>query len=116
MDALVHIFYEIAGVTGTFATGLGLIPRRGNNYAFIVTSICFAIAGTVWLFIKSVAPPDDDNNIEGGRGDDETPMDQSIDSNYFKAVLKGFYLFEKSFFLFTHRKFIWLWSCYFVAR
>jgi hypothetical protein len=111
MDAFVHISHEVAGVSGAFATGLDLIPRLGNNYSFIVTPICFTIAGIISLFIRSVGSSSDDD------GPGETPVNQSTDSNYFKAVLKGFYLFGRSIFigakiLFTHRKFIWLWTCY----
>lgn len=44
MDALVHIFYEIAGTAGAFCTALALIPRFGNNYSFIITPIFFTCA------------------------------------------------------------------------
>ena len=54
MDALVHIFYEVSGTAGAFATALGLIPRLGNNYAFIVTPIFFTACGIVWIFLGSL--------------------------------------------------------------
>jgi hypothetical protein len=109
MDALVHIFYEIAGVSGAFTTGLGLIPHLGNNYSFIITPICFTAAAFVWFFIDSFRLATDN--------DDMTPIDQNIESGYFKSLIKGFSLFIQSFFIgakiiFTHRKFLWLWSCY----
>jgi len=37
MDALVHIFYEVAGTAGAFCTALALIPKFGNNMSFIIT-------------------------------------------------------------------------------
>ncbi|CAF2894838.1 unnamed protein product [Rotaria sp. Silwood2] len=108
MDALVHIFYEIAGVSGAFATGLGLIPRLGNNYAFIITPIFFTAAGIIWLFISSFGLTINDSKDE---------VMSTNESNYFKSVLQGFVLFGQSIFIgakiiFTHRKFVWLWSCY----
>ncbi|CAF3657568.1 unnamed protein product [Rotaria sp. Silwood1] len=108
MDALVHVFYEVAGVSGAFVTGLVLIPRLGNNYAFIVTPILFTMAAIIWLFISSFG-----SNMN--TSDNEIMLTNK--SNYFKSVLEGFVLFGKSFFIgakiiFTHRKFIWLWTCY----
>ncbi len=104
MDAFVHIFYEIAGVSGAFATGIGLIPRLGNNYSFIITPIFFTLAAIVWFFISSL---DDEN----------TSIDENIKSGYLKSIYQGFIDFIQSFFLgakiiLTHRKFIWIWSCY----
>ncbi|CAF4568579.1 unnamed protein product [Rotaria sp. Silwood2] len=108
MDALVHVFYEVAGVSGAFATGLGLIPYLGNNYSFIVTPILFTMAAIVWLFISSFG-------LNMNNPDDEIIL--TNESNYFKSVLQGFVLFGQSIFIgakiiFTHRKFIWLWTCY----
>lgn len=112
MDAVVHVFYEIAGVSGAFATGLGLIPRLGNNYSFIITPIMFTIAAIVWLFISAVGLADE-NNLN-----DEISVDQNDDhSGYLKSLYRGFIDFIQSFFIgakiiFSHRKFIWLWPCY----
>jgi MFS family permease len=108
MDALVHIFYEIAGVSGAFATGLGLIPRLGNNYSFMITPMLFTAAAFVWFFISSLGSITDPVN------DDLPPISES---NYLKSIVNGTILFVKSFFIgakiiFTHRKFAWLWSCY----
>ncbi|CAF1557137.1 unnamed protein product [Rotaria magnacalcarata] len=108
MNALVHIFYEITGVSGAFATGLGLIPRLGNNYAFIVTPICFTAAAIIWLLI---------NSSELSKNDPDSDIMLANESNYFKSVLQGFFIFGQSIFIgakiiFAHRKFIWLWTCY----
>lgn len=108
VDAIVHIFYEIAGVSGAFATGLGLIPTLGNNYSFIITPMLFTVAAIIWFFINS-----------RGIANYDEPAQQSAhtESNYLKSILNGFIIFIQSFFIgakiiFTHRKFIWLWSCY----
>lgn len=50
MDATVHIFYEVAGTIGAFASA-SFIQRLGNNYSFIVTPICFTLAAIVWRFV-----------------------------------------------------------------
>ncbi|CAF0944087.1 unnamed protein product [Rotaria sordida] len=116
MDAVVHIFYEIAGVSGAFATGLGLIPHLGNNYSFIITPILFTAAAIVWLFISSLGLANNNNN-NNNFSDENTRIDRNSESNYLKSILNGFIIFIQSFFIgakivFTHRKFIWLWSCY----
>ena len=109
MDSLVHIFYEVSGTAGAFATALGLIPRLGNNYAFIITPICFTGCGIVWLFLSSLRSPRiDDEEIE------------ETESNYAKIVIKKSLLFFKSVYIggkiiFTKRQFVWLWSGYSVA-
>jgi len=111
MDALVHIFYELAGVSGAFATGLGLIPRLGNNYSFIITPILFTLAAIVWFFINSLGLASDN------KSDELMSTNENNQSGYLKSILNGFIIFIQSFFIgakiiFTNRKFVWLWSCY----
>ncbi|CAF4624568.1 unnamed protein product, partial [Rotaria magnacalcarata] len=79
--------YEITGVSGAFATGLGLIPRLGNNYAFIVTPICFTAAAIIWLLI---------NSSELSKNDPDSDIMLANESNYFKSVLQGFFIFGQS--------------------
>ena len=114
MNALASIFFEIAGTSGTFVTGLVLIPRFGNNYAFIVTPFLFAFAGISWIFITSsqlnTAHPKDQEKSEN----------TNSKSNYLTSIIDGFRLFAKTIFvggkiIFTNRKFIWLWSGYSLA-
>ncbi|CAF0952367.1 unnamed protein product [Rotaria sp. Silwood1] len=109
MDSLVHICYEVSGTAGAFATALGLIPRLGNNYAFIITPFCFTACGIVWFFLGSLKF----SHIESEEPDEN-------ESNYVKSVLKKFFLFGKSVYIggkliFTKRQFIWLWTGYSVA-
>ncbi|CAF1105232.1 unnamed protein product [Rotaria sordida] len=109
MDSLVHVFYEVSGTAGAFATALGLIPRLGNNYAFIITPICFTASGIVWFFLGSLTF----SRAESEESDEK-------ESNYVKSILKKIFLFGKSVYvggrlIFTQRKFIWLWSGYSVA-
>lgn len=101
LDAIVHIFYEIAGTGGAFTTALGLVPVLGHNMAFIITPICFSLAAVSWFFIT---------NLDFQRADEE-PSEPSC--NYLKSVGVGFYLFFKSiamgaYIVLSSRKFIWL--------
>jgi MFS family permease len=101
MDAMVHIFYEVAGTSGAFCTALGLIPSLGNNFAFIISPICFTAACITWYFIRVTAAP---------RSKLEALADQP---GYIRAVLLGFVLFFQSIWtgakiIFSDRKFIWL--------
>ncbi|CAF3900953.1 unnamed protein product [Rotaria magnacalcarata] len=83
MDALVHIFYEITGVSGALMTGLVLIPRLRNNYAFTISPILFTVAAAVWFFISSFGLAKTNNF-----NDEFTSIDQKIESNYFTALCK----------------------------
>lgn len=108
MDAMVHIFYEIAGTAGAFTTGLVLIPKMGNNRSFIITPICFSLAAITWFFIS---------NLGFQR---EKPSVLAKQPSYVKAVFGGFILFSKSVItggkiIFSNRKFIWLPFGYSVA-
>ena len=111
MDALVHVFYEIAGVSGALITALVLIPRLGNNYAFLVTPILFFFSGLIWLFIRSVPNKTNDSN-----------NDLAVDfkrprTHYFRGILRTLFSFIQSLFIgakivFTNRKFLWLFGAY----
>jgi hypothetical protein len=107
MDALVHIFYEIAGTAGAFCTALALIPRFGNNLSFIITPILFTAAACVWFFIS---------NLDYTRA---TSLEKQ-DHNYLVAVGMGFYLFFQSIWtgfkiIMSSRKFCWLLPGYAIA-
>ncbi|CAN8104464.1 unnamed protein product [Discula destructiva] len=109
MDSLVHIFYEITGTTGAFVTGLVLIPQLGNNRAFIITPCMFLCSSICWYFISDL-----------GHGKARKALEGTVQPNYFKATLQGFWLFFESIIvggkiLFTSRKFIWLVPGYAVA-
>jgi hypothetical protein len=100
MDALVHIFYEVAGTAGAFCTALGLIPALGNNMSFIITPICFTLPAITWYFVS---------NLNFKRPDEGLA---AVDRpSYFMSVLNGSILFFKSIWtgaviIFSSRKFI----------
>ncbi|KAH8152672.1 uncharacterized protein LAJ45_03513 [Morchella importuna] len=104
MDATVHIFYEVAGTGGAFATTY-LVLRLGNNYSFIVTPIFFTCACIVWSFISVL----------------EFKVDiEHEKSNYFMQVWHGAKYFGESVYrgaviIFSERKFMWLPLGYSVA-
>ncbi|ODH52459.1 hypothetical protein GX48_01239 [Paracoccidioides brasiliensis] len=108
VDALVHIFYEVAGTAGAFCTALALIPNLGNNYSFIITPVCFAMAAGTWSCITNL---------------DFQPEVQDILAEqpaYTKAIFGSFLLFLESFWtggklMFTNRRFIWLLPGYAIA-
>lgn len=107
MDALVHIFYEIAGTAGAFCTGLGLIPSLGNNFSFIITPIFFTLAAVTWYFVSNLNFKHPTAHLT------EKP-------SYLKSTMNGFVLFYRSVYtgavlIFTNRKFIWLLPGYSLA-
>ncbi|KAL2127591.1 hypothetical protein VTI74DRAFT_10446 [Chaetomium olivicolor] len=114
MDSLVHIFYEISGTAGAFMTGLVIIPQLGNNMAFIITPVCFAISAITWFFLGEL----------DFRRDSLKPSSTSFRArerpSYWKSTFSGLSLFAESVWvgariLFSSRKFIWLVPGYSVA-
>lgn len=109
MDALVHIFYELAGTAGSFCTALALIPRFGNNYSFLITPIFFTLASIVWFFVSDL-------------GYTKATALEKVEKkkNYFVMVGEGFLFFFQSVYvggkiLLTNRRYIWLIPGYALA-
>ncbi|KAK7473101.1 hypothetical protein VKT23_001201 [Stygiomarasmius scandens] len=118
MDATVHVFYEVAGTSGAFASSSAII-RFGNNYSFFVTPIFFTIAGLIWLTLGS-------NTSSASKADAQeiglvvVEKHKSGPTNYFSQVWFGFIDFFQSIWLgflivFRHRSFIWLFPGYALA-
>ncbi|KAH7100169.1 hypothetical protein BKA62DRAFT_706967 [Auriculariales sp. MPI-PUGE-AT-0066] len=113
MDALVHVMYEISGTAGAFATSAA-ISRFGNNYSFMLSPIFFTLAGLVWYFITPIP------NIYPSRSTLSSVEKNQKKKGYLTDIAMGGYLFFRSIWIgaaliFTHRRFIWLFSSYAVA-
>jgi len=104
MDAHVHIFYEIAGTSGAFAT-TPLVKKLGPVYALMLIPILFTAAGIVWLRIKQNpnAPSDVNRNKDIDSSDKK-----NIFYLYFYSVKHGAQI------VFSERRFIWLLGGYVV--
>jgi len=114
MDATVHVFYEIAGTTGAFASS-SAISRFGNNYSFFLTPVFFAVAGSIWIFISKLGHI---KPVEAPLS--EVERAQKPKTNYFKEVGYGAVHFGESVYLgvklvLGNRRFIWLFPSYAVA-
>lgn len=101
MDALVHIFYEVAGTAGAFCTALGLIPRFGNNMSFLITPVLFTCASLVWVLMSNF------------NYNSPASLERAQSVGYIKSVILGFVLFFDSIWtgfkiVFSSRKFVWL--------
>ncbi|UJR29333.1 hypothetical protein I4U23_010545 [Adineta vaga] len=110
-DALVHIFYAISGAIGAFITGLILIPKLGNNYAFIITPILFTASGMVWSLMSSF------KKKKTKRKNQLVTIEKKSKSNYLKIILRKIIAFGQSIYIggkiiLSNRKYIWLYSCY----
>ena len=111
MDALVHVFYEIAGVSGALMVVLVLMPRLGDNYAFIITPILFTAAGIIWLSISSVSNETNESET------DLVPNLKKRKMHCCRAIGKALCSFIQSIctgakIVFTNRKFVWLFFVY----
>jgi len=119
MDATVHIFYEVAGTAGAFASS-SAISRFGNNYSFFMTPVFFAFAGLTWAFVSSLGHSNS-NQVEDS--DNLAAVDQGQkrrSSNYIVQVGHGVIHFAQSVYLgarlvFLNRSFIWLFPGYALA-
>ena len=108
MDALVHVFYEVAGVSGALMTALVLIPKLGSNYSFIITPLFFALSGMICLLIRSPAV------------DEVEPAPARVKRSAIERVRcagQTLSLFVHSIFIgakivFTNRRFLWLFAAY----
>lgn len=116
MDATVHIFYEVAGTVGAFASAI-FIKKLGNNYSFIVTPICFTIAGIVWRFIGVLDFNKTGMALKGEAIAEELGTDADEKTGgilgYFVAVYHGFIHFFEAVWVgaklvLGSRKFCWL--------
>ncbi|KAJ3514270.1 hypothetical protein NLJ89_g2469 [Agrocybe chaxingu] len=121
MDATVHIFYEVAGTSGAFASS-SAISRFGNNYSFFLTPIFFTAAGALWLIISTLSfksPKEIQAELEqAGLGEVEGRRRTS--NNYFVQIGWGAVGFAESVYVgaklvFMNRRFIWLFPSYAVA-
>jgi len=113
MDATVHVFYEVAGTAGAFASSAA-ISEFGNNYSFFLTPIFFTIAGGIWFFISLPH-----GTGVAGVGLDEVEKEPKR-VNYAVQLFYGFINFGKSVWvgfliIFGNRKFIWLFPGYALA-
>ena len=113
MDALVHVFYEVAGVSGALMTALVLIPRLGSNYSFIITPIFFTMSGIICLWIRSTSSTN--NQIEENQPVKKGTKKRAI--HYLKSIARTLLLFIRSIFIgakivFTSRRFLWLFAAY----
>ncbi|RIA95385.1 major facilitator superfamily domain-containing protein [Glomus cerebriforme] len=98
MDANVHIFYEIAGTAGAFASA-ATIKKMGPVYALILIPILFTAAGFIWLKIKhNPNAPSDINRNLGLKSSDRG----SAFYLFFYSVKRGAQI------VFSERRFIWL--------
>lgn len=116
MDATVHVFNELAGTAGAFASSVA-ISRFGNNYSFMLTPIFFAMAGTIWFYVGTLSFGVPTVKIDPDTGlpipQSEIAVVEKKQRNLFMQVIHGFYLFGESIYfgakiVFGHRQFIWL--------
>ncbi|GAA5878615.1 hypothetical protein JCM8547_003845 [Rhodosporidiobolus lusitaniae] len=117
MDACVHVWYEIFGTSGAFASSAA-ISRFGNNYSFLFSPIFLVIAGALWTRVSAT------NKISNEHGGDE-PALAAVERdgrrrNYAYSVIIGAYLFFKSigygaWIVLSHRRFVWLFPGYAIA-
>jgi len=117
MDATVHIFYEITGTAGAFASSAA-ISRFGNNYSFFLTPVFFFIAGAIWIFVSAPTYGTDFDTEESTLSKLEREAYNS--ASYFSQLIFGFVHFFQSIWLGTkivmgNRRFIWLFPSYALA-
>ncbi|RXW15473.1 hypothetical protein EST38_g10383 [Candolleomyces aberdarensis] len=121
MDAMVHIFYEIAGTGGAVASW-SAITQWGDNKSFLLTPVSFAFAGVTWWFISTLSFARERGVSEEVEAAGLAVVDRSQKptTNYLVTVGRGFRSFGDSVWvgarlIFTNRCFIWLIPSYSVA-
>ncbi|RXW13057.1 hypothetical protein EST38_g12795 [Candolleomyces aberdarensis] len=121
MDAMVHIFYEIAGTGGAFASWYA-IDKWGDNKSFLLTPVFFVFAGVTWWFISTLSFARERGVSEEVEAAGLAVVDRSQKptTNYLVTVGRGFRSFGDSVrvgarLIFTNRCFIWLIPAYSAA-
>ncbi|KJA24867.1 hypothetical protein HYPSUDRAFT_85694 [Hypholoma sublateritium FD-334 SS-4] len=121
MDATVHIFYEVAGTAGAFASS-SAISRFGNNYSFFLTPVFFVFAATSWTFISALnfKTHKDIQEELAQQGLGDVDLGKSTSQNYLVQIALGVRGFGESIYVgaklvFTNRRFIWLFCAYSLA-
>ncbi|KAF9559686.1 hypothetical protein EC968_006510 [Mortierella alpina] len=105
MDAIVHVFYEVAGTSGAFFSTF-LVLRLGNAIAPAMTPFLFVLAAIAWTFIGLLDA--DRENMEHRKG-----LESLEQPSLIAQIGHGFKHFGQSVVLgvkiiFSSRKFIWL--------
>jgi hypothetical protein len=94
MDAVVHVFYEVAGTAGAFASS-SAISEFGNNYSFFLTPVFFTFAGLTWYFISL-----QERGIGAGVGLED--IDDIKPGGYMTQLVSGFVNFARSIWVGAH--------------
>ncbi|KAF9348575.1 hypothetical protein BGX26_013029 [Mortierella sp. AD094] len=102
MDAIVHVFYEIAGTGGAFFASY-LVLNLGTAIAPAMSPFLFVFAAVAWSFI-GLLESDHENRKQ---------LETLEESSIFSQILHGFAHFGTSMYrgaqiIFSSRKFIWL--------
>ncbi|RHZ86498.1 hypothetical protein Glove_50g107 [Diversispora epigaea] len=102
MDASVHIFYEVAGTAGAFASA-ATIKKLGPVYALFVIPVFFTAAGIIWLFIRITTSYDKRKleDIDGIKASRSGGI-KKVFVTYFSSIKRGFKIIT------SERRFIWL--------
>jgi len=98
MDATVHIFYEVAGTAGAFASSV-TIKAMGSVYAMIIMPILFFFAGLFWLRIR----PKETFELKRSKMEKEKGVKRkNFFYLYYRSIIRGASI------VFSERRFIWL--------
>ncbi|TPX69047.1 hypothetical protein SpCBS45565_g02645 [Spizellomyces sp. 'palustris'] len=102
MDAIVHIFYEVAGTSGAFFSAWVQL-EMGKAYAPVVTPFLFALAAVIWSRIRLNAAKV--NELERIDQKDENTSIRAVGSAF---VSFGYAIHKGGRIIFSDRKFSWL--------
>ncbi|KAG0044422.1 hypothetical protein BGZ83_010351 [Gryganskiella cystojenkinii] len=102
MDAIVHIFYEIAGTAGAFFATF-LVLNLGSALAPAMSPFLFVFAAVAWSFIGLLGA--DEDNKKALTSLEETTTLQQIGHGFKHFSMS---LYKGGQIVFSDRKFIWL--------
>ncbi|KNC97187.1 uncharacterized protein SPPG_07575 [Spizellomyces punctatus DAOM BR117] len=102
MDAIVHIFYEVAGTSGAFFSAF-IQLEMGKAYAPVVTPFLFAIAAVIWSRIRLNTAKQ--NALEGIDHKDVHTGLHAIGAAFASF---GYAIYKGGQIIFSDRKFSWL--------
>ncbi|KAF8451776.1 hypothetical protein BGX38DRAFT_1181080 [Terfezia claveryi] len=87
MDAMVHIFYELAGTAGAFLSAY-LSLRLGSNFAVVAVPAGWLLASVVWLGMRVMRDVEELAD-ESGFEDRKLPKDKIVKRTFWGRIWRG---------------------------
>ena len=95
MDAMIHIFYELAGTAGAFLCA-DLDLRLGSNFAVVVVPLVWLLACVVWLGVRVTRDVEGLADESGPEEDGKVPKGKKVNKTFWGRMWGGKFIHPSS--------------------